>query len=235
MRSSSASSRLSVTHYLRLIDNLRDKGICESTRKNYHKIWIQFNKFLLRLDYKPKLWEDRVSLFVANLIECKCQSATVKSYISAIRHVLKVDGYQWKEETAVLSSLTRACKLMNDKQHTRLPIHYKLLEVILFELARVLSHQPYLKCLYQALFATCYYGLFRIGELANGAHAAKANDVHVAQNKEKILVILYHLKMHSRASAPQKIKITSNNAWEKCKSPQLNSKYRFFCPFELMQ
>ena len=127
-RSSSASSRLSATHYLRLIDNLRDKGIHESTRKNYHKIWIQFNNFLLRLDYKPKLWEDRVSLFVANLIECKCQSATVKSYISAIRHVLKVDGYQWKEETVVLSSLTRACKLINDKQHTQLPIHYKLLE-----------------------------------------------------------------------------------------------------------
>ena len=48
----------------------------------------------------------------------------------------------------LLASLTRACKLINDRVRTRLPIGFNLLELILFELQRHYTtggyNQPYL-------------------------------------------------------------------------------------------
>ena len=89
--------------------------------------------------------------------------------------------------------------------------------------------QPYLETLYETLFAIAYYGLFRIGEVCKSNHVAKAAHVHLAVNKEKIMIILYSSKMHTEAMQPQKIKITSN------KSERLGSYLqRHFCPFQLI-
>ena len=128
---------------------------------------------------------------------------------------------------ALLSSLTKACKVVNDVVYTRLAINEKLLELVLFELQRYYDDQPYLCLLYKAIISICYYGLFRIGELVIcdiADHTTKAKDVHVAMNKNKILVVLYTSKTHGQDSYPQKIKITGNKPTN-----------RFFCPFKLMQ
>ena len=61
-------------------------------------------------------------LFIAQLIEEGMQSSTVKSYISAIKTTLITDGYTWDNSKILLSSLTRACKVVKDHVRTRLPI-----------------------------------------------------------------------------------------------------------------
>ena len=76
-------------------------------------------------------WEDRIVLFIGYLIDNKKQSATVKSYVSAIRAVLKDDGIKLNEDLFLVSSLLRACKYVNDQAKTRLPIQKRMLEVIL--------------------------------------------------------------------------------------------------------
>ena len=86
------------------------------------------------MDSVPKSWEDRVLLFVEHMIDMGTQSATVKSYKSAIKKILCDDGYQWDDTKVLMGSLTRACKLENDEVKTRLPISGKLLEAMLFEL-----------------------------------------------------------------------------------------------------
>ena len=63
----------------------------------------------------------------------------------------------------------------------------------------------------------------RIGELAFGPHQMKAKDIHVAQNKDKILIVLYTSKTHGLNMKPQQIKITKN-----CNS--INN-ISHFCPF----
>ena len=105
----------------------------------------------------------------------------------------------------LLQAITRACRVVNDVYKARYPIRVGLL---------------------QTIFAVSYYGLFRIGELTVGDHQAKACDVHVAGNKDKILIVLRSSKTHGRESRPQEIKITSN---EKVKK-SIN-----FCPFHLMK
>ena len=91
------------------------------------------------------------------------QSSTLKSYFSAIKHILKQDGYPWNDNKVLLSSLVKGCKLGNDK----VPIKKGLLEMLLFQIERMFDHpQPYLELMYQALFYLAYNGMMRVGELS---------------------------------------------------------------------
>ena len=213
------------------IDRLLLKQTRTSTSKNYFRIWRIFNKFLINLDKKPDCWEDRVTLFVGHLVQKGLQSSTIKSYFSAIKRILTDDGYQWNNDKILLSSLTRACRLVNDKVFTRLPITCGLLELILFEIQRYFSmkNQLYLEILFKMIFSLGYYGLLRAGELVDSEHAIRAANIHLAMNKEKIMMVLYSLKTHSIANRPQKIKIVANHN-------EKSGRYlhRAFCPFKLL-
>ena len=108
----------------------------------------------------------------------------------------------------LLATLTKACRVVNDQVKTRLPIQSGLLEVILFEVQCYFqnSNQYFLEILYKALFALAYYGLFRISELTSGAHPVQAKNVHITQNKNKLLFMLFTSKTHGLKSRPQRIK-----------------------------
>ena len=67
--------------------------------------------------------------------------------------------------------------------------------------------------------------MFRIGELVQGPHIMLARNVHLALNKKKLLVILYHSKTHGIDKIPQKIKITGDANY--------HNDFKCFCPFQL--
>ena len=197
----SMSSRLSCNELEVILEHLKYSQNRESTRKNYLTVWRKFNAFLIRLDKRPKFWEDRASLFGTHLVNEGFQSSTLKSYIFAIKHVVKNDGYNWDDSKVLLYTLARACKQKNDSLRVQLLIQLGLFEMLLYELGRLYDSQPYLCCLFRAIFSLAYYGLMRIGELVSSQHTLKAKDVHMAINKNKLMVILYSSKMHDRASA----------------------------------
>ena len=68
-----------------------------STAQNYHAIWRCFNQFLIRLDLHGRRnnlsWEQKAVLFGTHIVDQGAQSQTVKSYFSAIKHILRTDGY----------------------------------------------------------------------------------------------------------------------------------------------
>ena len=156
----------------------------------------------------------------------------IRSYVSAIKSTLQDDNYQWDDSYVLISTLTRACKKINDTVKTCFPISCKLLELILFEIDRQYGgSQPYLSIMYKTVLLIGYYGLFRVGELAIGGqgdqHTIKAANVHIAVNKDKLLIILYSSKTHDKESRPQKVKITAVNSM-KCVQ-------KFYCPFKLIR
>ena len=96
---------------------------------------------------------------------------------------------------------------------------------MLFETNRILADQPFLQLLYKTIFATMYYGLLRVGEATSSEHVIKAENVHIAQNKRKILLVLFTSKTHGRGNKPQEVKITA-----------IDSKLKLhFCPFQLLR
>ena len=188
----------------------------------------------MNLDVKPSTWEDTVTLFIGLKIDNGMQSLTVKCYVSATKKILMDDGYPWNDQIVLLGSLTKACKIINDKVHTRLPIQCSLLELILFELNRKFgaSGQHYLQGLYKTLFAVSYYGMMRVSEVtavAMSNHVLKAKDVHFVDKKEKNKLFLYSSKTHSHGMRPQQIIITANSIEKSVSYLQRN-----FCPFQLM-
>ena len=142
--SSSNSSRISTDAMELLLEGLIMKQNRSSTYQTYLRIWRQFNKFVISLDRKPNTWEERATLYVCHMIQKGMQSSSIKSYMSAIKRTLVDDGYAWKDEKILLTALTKACKLVNDRVYTRLPITCGLLELLLFELERQFSKQYYL-------------------------------------------------------------------------------------------
>ena len=229
--STSSQSRISTADMRRIVEELMSKQQRCSTAKNYLSVWCQFNKFVMSLDVKPDIWEDSTTLFIGYLIKKGIQSGTIKSYVSAIKKTLVTDGYDWDDKLVLVRSLVKACRIVNDYVRIRLPIHCGLLEVILFE-KRYLTgnNQVYLEVLYKTIFALSYYGLMRIGEVTKSPHILRARNVHIATNKNKILLILYSSKTHDESSLPQQIKITAN------KDDHSNSyTQRHFCPFYLLR
>ena len=152
----------------------------------------------------------------------------MRSYYSAIKAILRSDDYIVDDNKVLLNSLAKACKIVNDRVHTRLPIQYKLLELLLFEIQRLFSEQYYLEVLYRTIFLLAYYGLWTTGQ-----HPIKASNVHIGQNKDKLLFVLYSSKTHGRESHPQKVKIVANaNSTKKVNSSACK---RFFCPFSSLR
>ena len=128
----------------------------------------------------------------------------------------------------MIGSLTGACRIVNDRLKSRLPINIGLLEILLFEDQQFFNKSLFLETLYKAILAIAYYGLLRIGEITHSPHVVKAKDVHAGLNKNKILLIFYTSKTHNLGTYSQEVKIASSqqsNFYIKCN----------FCPFKLIR
>ena len=107
---------------------------------------------------------------------------------------------------------------------TRLPIYKDFLHLILDELDKWAAEegQLYLRIMYSAFFVSAYYGLLRIGEVAQGPHVILADDVRIGVNKRKLLYILRSSKTHDAGTGPQMVKISGTTAEPK------------YCPYTIV-
>ena len=224
----SHSSSISTSSVEALIQKIKGDKYRQSTKATYLRIWKCFNQFFIRLDRKPEFWEDRITLFVGYLISEKKKSSTIKSYVSAIKAVLHDNDIEVHEDTYLINSLTKACRLHQDRVSLRFTIQKGLLEIILKYTKNwfMSQGQVYNAHLYAAMFTTAYFGLFRIGELKASPHTVKACDVQIGDNKNKVLFILRSSKTHNRGDPPQLIKIGSTA------STFSSNEY---CPFNLLR
>ena len=207
-----------------------------STKNTYHTVWRKFNEFVIRLDTIPKTWEERASLYCVYLIEEKrVQSATLRSYISAIKSKLTADDYEWNDDLVLLSTLTSNCQLQNDHVKTRLPIRRHLLNLLLFEIGRIYDTQPFLKLLYRAIFIIAYYGMLRIGEITSSDDVIKAKNVYVSRQHRTMLFYLYSSKTHSCRTKPQSIRIKAADRQHSHKNKSsMECRTEIFCSFEIL-
>ena len=172
------------------MEQLKNEQHRTSTKRSYRSVWKNFNQFFIQLDIKPTSWEDGMALYVGYLVKSQKQSSTVRSYISAIKAILTMNNIKLNPDQYLLTSLTRACKVVNDQVRTRLPLRKHVLTRILLQIQRHFCEQPFLSAMYSALFSTAYFGLFRVGELTRSPHVVRATDVKIATNKNKIMFVL---------------------------------------------
>ena len=180
------------------------------------------------MDHNPQTWEERITLFAGFLVSNGLKSATIRTYLSAIKAILQENNIAINQDQFALNALTRACRLKNDKFVTRLPISKDMLRLMMEKIDKQFSStQPYLACLHRAMFSTAHYGLLRAGEVAKGLHVMLANNIHIGLNKNKILIILETSKTHTKGDKPQRIKIAEVKSGH-----QRNAKC---CPFKVLK
>ena len=235
--STTESSRISTAAIQAIVDSLKSERYRDSTRQTYYRIWKLFNKFFIRLDDKPDTWENRLVLFTSFLMDNQLKLTTVRMYISAIRGVLQENDVELHEDQYLLSSLTKACKVKNDKLITRLRIGKGLLNLLINEVKCHFQHrgQNYLAILYASMLAAGYYGLLRIGELTKGPHVILAANMHIGINKNKLLFILRSSKTHNKGSKPQMVKISQKQSSKESKTTKPLPKSLLNNPFSLLQ
>ena len=144
-----------------MIEKLKVQSCQKLTAKNYLGIYRRFKQFILKLDVRPRAWEDKATLFIGYLTENGMQSSSVKPYLSAIKKTLVVNGYKWNDARVQVATLTRACRLINDIVMTRFCVYCDLLEIMLFQIEMKFNQQPYQEIMYKAMFILGYYGLLR--------------------------------------------------------------------------
>ena len=76
---SSHSSKISTREMELILEKLKCNKNREGTKANYLSSWCSFNDFVIRLDTKPKAWEDKTALFLAYMIEHGAKSSTIKA------------------------------------------------------------------------------------------------------------------------------------------------------------
>ena len=112
---SSVSSRISTQEMTNILEQLKNERNRKTTKSTYLGIWRNFNNFVIKLDVIPNSWERRAILYITYLIDNGAQSATIKSYISAIKSVLRTIDYEWNQPKWEIKALTKSCKMRNDR------------------------------------------------------------------------------------------------------------------------
>ena len=92
------------------------------------------------------------------------------------------------------------------------------------------KNQPYMLCLYRAVFATAYHGLFKVGELTASPHSILAQNVHIGVNKNKLPILVESSKTHCKGDLPQIIKINSTPI-----NKHANNHSDKYCPFIILK
>ena len=204
-------SSVSTAEMQQIVEKLKLQRHRDPTRVNYYGIWKNFNKFFIKLDKKPIHWEDRIVLYVTFLIQKNRKSATIKSYVSAIKAVLFNGGMRMHEDSTLLSALTKACKINNDRHFYRLPIKKSVIKLLISALDKLYAKQPYLAVMYKALILSTCFRLLRIGEVTKSPHVIKATDVQIGTNKPKLRFILRSSKTHNKGDELQIVKISGSS------------------------
>lgn len=208
--------KYSYQQYRRIKHFIKTFKLRSSTRKSYKKMWNRFNKFISQFDIIPPKWEDRIIVWATHLADNRRKSATIRSYISAIRYCLGLDGITIKHENCELAAIIQAAKQENDRLYIRLPIQRHLIQLMLrFIDSHYIkgSGQIYQGYWLKAIFSMAYHGMMRISELAEGPHAVRAQDIIHAKNKQKCTIYLRSSKTHSTADQPQIINIPAQPTW----------------------
>lgn len=227
---------MSTEYFMKVLEELEVRAVEDSTMEVYMVAWRAINDFYCRLDNKPKPWDQRMSLFIAFMQKKRFEKATIKTYISGIKYVLRnILHIDVDDKAFQFTALIKAARYKNNKVSLRMPIKLGLLNRILEEVSNVkkLSNQPYLVALYRAMFVAAYYGLLRVGEMT-GKHALTAKNMHIARNKKKVQMRLWTSKTLKWGSWPQDIKIDGLHDCKLCYPTAQGKSSEKYCPVHIL-
>ena len=124
---------------------------------------------------------------------------TIITYISGVKHHLRVRGARDFNDTFLLKLTLKEVAVSPHEPYVGLPITLAVLERMLHVLPLVHDNQ-FEVCMYSALLTVGFHGLFHPGELAMSEHTILAENVHIGTNKVVIILATSKLTAHAQHS-----------------------------------
>ena len=162
------------------------EGLATSTRKTYEAGKKKFIQFCTEFNISNPLPVNQQTLcyYVAYLAKLNLSPATIKVYLSALRHyhiandVPEPDRAKMQKLKIVSNGITRVSAVKTRETHTRLPITPDILRQI-YRLWQPSRHE-YETILMWAVSTLCFFGFFRMGELTIPNDTAYDYSLHLS-------------------------------------------------------
>lgn len=149
------------------VNHLIEASLSDNTKIAYDKAIVVFNDFRLQFQLPP-FWPppvDHIINFVAFLASKNLSHSTANVYLSALSHSLQVHGLDNPVKSFIVQKMLTGLKRSKPSKDIRSPVTYQLLLKILDVLPMV-TKSKYEHLLFGSTFATAFFGLFRISEIA---------------------------------------------------------------------
>ena len=120
--------------------------------------------------------------FIAFLSLAQLAQSTIGSYVSGVRHHLRLNNLPTFENNFMLKLVLKGITNMHASVDLRLPIMLDVLHHMIAALNLVVANY-YDTCLYMAVLSAGFFGLLRPGEMVKSEHALLIQNVYFTQDK----------------------------------------------------
>ena len=142
-------------------------SLSSSTRRAYIASWDRFSSFMHRtLAANP--WQatpHHIALYITHLDSLPLRVATIRSHLSALAFVYKINGLKDPTDSFLVSKLLLSIKKSQAPAQKRLPITQKILKDLIDAIPKVL-YSRFSRAFYKSMFSIMYYGCLRASEVS---------------------------------------------------------------------
>ena len=190
-----------------------------SSHKVYDRAWSLFGDYL-KLYQKDihHLQELDLVKFVAFLALAEMAGASIHTYISGVKHHLKIWSLPDFSTSFALALVLKGVSNTNNTTDVCIPITLGMLNHMCMSLQHVIA-SPFLVALYTVLFNVVFHGLFRLGEFNQSLHAVTIDQVQCSFHKAEFYLKLS--KCHKALLPPQLITIKAQYTLVMCPASAL--------------
>ena len=182
------------------MEKLIDLAHKEHTHQVYDRAWVVFSKHL-ELYHKDleEIQEVDIIKFIAFLSLGHLAPSTMSSYVSGVKHHLRLRNLLTFEDNFLLKLVLKGVSNSHEQVDIRLPISLDILKNMITTLDMVAA-SPYDVSLYAAVLSAGFFGLLHPGEMVYSEHALVATNIYISSTK--VVCLLQTSKVH-RGPVPQ--------------------------------
>lgn len=193
---------------------LLNASIAPSTKAVYRLAYQSYCRFhnIFYPDAKVfPISDNRLATYVSHCAMQGLKGSTIQTHVAGLSFLHKMLGFRDLGKQFMLKQLLRGSKKLMDFPDQRLPITLKILQGIISKL-HVIPLSRYNRSMYQSMFLTSFFGLFRVGELTKTIHGydniLQFQNVRFVQTKMKTGHVILTLTKYKHASNPATIRLS---------------------------
>ncbi|XP_061196564.1 uncharacterized protein LOC133204836 [Saccostrea echinata] len=148
---------------------LAENALTVSTRNSYDRAKLTCNEFLSK--YFPgapmfPMTNEQLVLFISYCYQKELSPQTVTTYMSALAHFHKMEGYPDPTQNFILKRTIQGFSKLKARPDTRLPITPIILQRIINSLPKC-TQSFYQRTLFKAMFLLAFHAFLRVGEITS--------------------------------------------------------------------